>query len=114
MANPKKINLGVYASGEIPFPLVHTFKDNDGIVIGLAGFTETAKAEGPDEDGTYGAGAVAITDEPGGEVTYTWVLGDFTDVGKYKMLLWVADGNNQLASDLITWEVFDGPGTPGP
>jgi hypothetical protein len=115
MANPKKISLGVYAAGEIPYPLTHTFKDSKGTVIDLTGFTESVKVEGPDENGSYGTGAVAIDGDPTtGKVSYTWVLDDMTDVGKYTMLLWVTDGSNNLASDLITWEVFDGPGSPGP
>lgn len=114
MASPAKIVLGVFAAGEIPFPLVHTFRDNNKLPIDISGWTVSAKAEGPDEDGTYGGGAVNITDGVNGEVTYTWVVEDFTGVGKYKMLLWVTDGTNDIASDLITWEVYDGPGTAGP
>lgn len=114
MANPAKIVVGVFAQGEIPFPLVHTFRDNNKLPLDIAGWSVTAKAEGPDEDGSYGTGGVAITDGPSGEVTYTWVVDDFTDVGKYSMLLWVTDATNNLASDLITWEVYDGPGTLGP
>lgn len=114
MASAKKINLGVFAAGEIPFPMVHTFRDNSGLAINLTGWSVSAKASGPDETGTYGSGGIVINNAVAGEVTYTWVVGDMTDIGKYEMLLWVTDGTNSLASDLITWQVYDGPGSDGP
>lgn len=110
MAKPVVIFVGVFAAGEIPFPFAHSFKDYLGNAIDLTGFTPSIEIEGPDEAGTYGAGTVQLTDAAGGVVTYTWVAGDFVDVGKYEMLIWVDDGQNRLASDLIKYEVYDGPG----
>ena len=110
MANPKKHNLGVFAAGEIPFPLQHTYKDAQSVAIDMTGWSVSTTAEGPDESGSYGSGAVVFTNEAGGEVEYTWVAADFQDVGKYNMLIWAEDGTNRLASDLFVWEVYDGPG----
>ncbi len=107
---PVSIFIGVFAAGEIPFPFAHTFNDFQGNPIDLTGFTPTVEAEGPDENGTYGAGSVSVTDAVNGVVTYTWVAGDFVDVGRYELLIWVDDGTNRLASDLVKWEVYDGPG----
>lgn len=109
MASPKKIFLGVFAAGEIPYPFLHTFKDSADVAIDLTSFSPSVTAEGPDV-GPYGQGTVQVTDAAAGEVTYTWVAGDFQDFGKYELLLWVYDGTNRFASDLITWEVYDGPG----
>ena len=114
MANPKKNNLGVFAAGEIPFPFVHTFKTTDTsgnkVPIDLTGWTASITFAGPDENGTYGTGTLAITDAANGEVTYTWAAGDFVDVGKYQFLVWVTDTTNRFASDLNVYEVYDGPG----
>ena len=70
MANPKKNNLGVFAAGEIPFPFVHTFKTTDTsgnkVPIDLTGWTASITFAGPDENGTYGTGTLAITDAANG------------------------------------------------
>ena len=110
MANPKKHNLGVFAAGEVPFPLEHTYKDANGTAIDMTGWSVSVTAEGPEDTGSYGAGTVVFTDEAGGVAEYTWAATDFIDVGKYTMLLWAEDGTNRLASDLFVWEVYDGPG----
>ena len=108
MAGPKKINLGVFASGELPFPVVHLFKRN-GLAVNLTGYTTFVLIEGPDTEVNYGQGVATITDAAAGEVTYEWVEGDMVDIGKYKALIWV-DGPFRHASDLIIYEVYDGPG----
>ncbi len=111
MANPKKINLGVFAAGEIPFSLVHQYKDNDKNPIDMSsGWTVFVEIEGPEEDGAYGTGTVAFSDASTGRVKYDWDTADFLDFGKYRMLFWTTDGTNRLASDLVVWEVYDGPG----
>ena len=110
MAKPVVIFVGVFAAGELPYPFAHTFNDYYGNPIDLTGFTPTVYIEGPDEAGTYGTGTVAVTSTVNGVVQYDWVDADFQDIGKYEMLIWVDDGQNRLASDLIKWEVYDGPG----
>lgn len=108
MASPKKINLGVFAQGEIPYPFQHTFLDSTDVAIDLTAFTATVSVDGPDV-GPYGQGVVAKTDAVNGIVQYTWTSADFADIGKYKLLIWVDDGTNRLASDLVEWQVYDGP-----
>lgn len=109
MANPKKINLGVFAAGEIPFPIDHRFLAL-GVPIPLTGYTAWVYIEGPEGDVVLGAGTVAITNAPEGLVRYTWNEDDMQLPGKYKMLIWVDSADNRFASDLIVWEVYDGPG----
>lgn len=109
MASPKKINLGVFAAGELPYPVAHQFIADD-LPIDLSGFTAFVNIEGPDETVTVGAGVVSIDNPSQGLVSYTWTEEDFQGVGKYRMLIWVQDGTNRFASDLITYEAFDGPG----
>ena len=113
MANPKKINLGVWAQGAIPFPFEHTFKDENGDVIDITAYTVSVKAEGP-EDGNYGSGSVAKPDPTNGVGRYVFVADDFADVGNYSLLMWITNGSVNLHSDLVVWEVYDGPGTAGP
>lgn len=110
MAKPVVIFVGVFAAGELPFPFAHTFNDFDGNPIDLTGFTPSVEIEGPEEAGNYGTGGVTVIDPVNGVVRYTWVADDFQDVGKYQMLIWVDDGQNRLASDLIKYEVYNGPG----
>lgn len=110
MAKPVVIFLGVFAAGEIPFKFIHTFNDFVGQPIDLTGWTPTVEITGPGNL-TYGAGTIALDGTPTtGKVHYTWHENDFQDIGKYEMLLWVTDGTNRLASDLVKYEVYDGPG----
>ena len=109
MANPKKINLGVFAAGELPYPVAHRFVSNE-IPVDLTTFTPFVNIEGPDETVAVGQGTILVTDAADGIVTYTWVEDDFQGVGKYRMLIWVENGTNRFASDLIVYECYDGPG----
>jgi hypothetical protein len=118
MASPKKINLGVYAAGEIPASLVHVFKDNDKVPIPITGWTlKGFRIEGP-EGSTAGLGSYDITDAPNGEVTYTWVEADMQLPGKFSGLMWIQNAPTnptiRLASYLFVWEVYDGPGNTPP
>ena len=109
MASPKKHNLGVFAAGEIPFPIDHRFTAL-AVPIPLTGFTAFVYIEGPEGDVVLGQGIVTITDAPNGLVRYVWDEDDMQLAGKYRMLIWVDDPDNRFASDLIVWEVYDGPG----
>lgn len=113
MASPKRINLKVFAAGEIPYPVAHTFLDSSGSAIDLTGWTAWVEIEGPDGV-TAGAGAVGTAQATNGIISYTWDEDDMQEPGKYRMLIWVADGINRFASDLIQYEVYDGPGPTPP
>lgn len=111
MASPKKISLGVFAAGEIPLPVVHAFKYADGDPIPLTTYTPTVYIEGP-EGVNAGQGTLTVVDAMAGTLSYTWHEDDMQTPGKYRMLLWIeaADESTRFASDLITFEVYDGPG----
>jgi hypothetical protein len=109
MASPKKISLGVFAAGELPFPVAHQFLSNEA-AVNLTGYTAFVNIEGPDGDAVLGQGLVVVSDLLEGIVTYTWVEDDFQSVGKYRMLIWVDNDVNRFASDLIVYETYDGPG----
>lgn len=118
MGRPTTIDLGVFAQGELPYPIQHTYYQADGVTpIDLStsgGWTPTVKATGP-STGPYGQGAVALAgDGSGGQVNYVFDAADFADIGKHQLVVWVTDGTQSLASDLFLWEVYDAPGTTGP
>lgn len=109
MARPKSISLKVFAAGEVPYAIRHQFLDELGVPIDLDGWTCWVELEGP-EGPTLGTGDVAIIDASNGVVRYIWAEADMVAPGKYQLLLWVTDTVNRFASDLITYEVYDGPG----
>ena len=116
---PRKINLGVYAAGEIPAPLIHVYKDNQKVVIPITGWTlKGFRITGPDGAATLGEGSYTITDGVNGEVTYVWISDDMQTIGAYSGVMWVQNAPTsptiRLASDLFVWEVYDAPGATPP
>jgi hypothetical protein len=116
---PRKIDLGVYAAGEIPAPLVHVFKDADKVAIPITGWTRKGfRITGPDGAPTLGIGVYETSDGANGEVTYTWVSDDMQTFGAYSGVMWVQNAPTnptiRLASDLFVWEVYDAPGATPP
>lgn len=116
MATIKKIQLGAFAAGEIPFPLEHTYLTRSGSVIDISGWTVLGfYAEGPDSELLFDTVPV-ISDGPNGEVTYTWGPDDMQEPGDYSGLIWVENpgGTLRFASDRFVWTVEDGPGPTPP
>ena len=89
------IDVGRFTTGERPAPLVYTFQDAAGTPIDLTGFS--ASFVSSDLTGT-----AVITDPAAGEVTHDWVDADMT-VGLHKARVWVGNGSNRYASDLLVW-----------
>ena len=114
-STPTIVELGAFAAGEVPPALVITYTDFDDAVVDLTGFT-TLKCNIKEElDGAtnpLGTGSIVLTDDVGGEITYTWVRDDMIDVGEYTLQAWCDNGINYFASDLYKYSVYDGPGTP--
>lgn len=116
---PKKIDLGVYAAGEIPASLVHVYKDANKAVIPITGWTlKGFRITGPDGAVGIGVGDYSISDGPNGEVTYVWISDDMQTIGAYSGVMWVqnmaSDPTVRLASFLFVWEVYDAPGATPP
>lgn len=116
---PRKIDLGVYAAGEIPAPLIHTYKDRDKVVIPITGWTlKGFRITGPDGSPSLGVGVYKIEDGPNGAVRYTWISDDMQTIGAYSGVMWVQNAPTsptlRLASDLFVWEVYDAPGVTPP
>lgn len=113
MASPTKIDLGAFAEGEIPPPLAHQYLDFDGNPVNLTGFaTLQMNIEAvPPVTATLGTGTITVTDAANGIVQYTWVGDDMAEASGYTAQMWVSNGTNKYASDLVTYTVYDGPGS---
>lgn len=112
---PVKIELGAFAAGEIPPPLVHAYTDFDGNVVDLTGFITLAfNVEAtPAVTGPLGDGAIAFfaTDPTLGKVEYTWSSTDMAEPATYLAQMWVYNGSTgRYASDTFVYLVYDGPG----
>lgn len=105
------MNIGPYTQGEKPVPVVWTFKDEDGVVIDLTGYTAKFqyRRRSIAQDAATTADAT-VTTAASGEVTYTWTGSEFTDDGTYYGQFWVGDGTNRFASDRINWTVNESVG----
>ncbi len=108
---PVKIELGAFAEGEVPPDLQITFRDFDKVVVNLTGFTNLQMNIEEELGAEVGTGAIVLTDDVNGLVTYTWVRADMTTAGEYTAQAWVNNGTKYFASDLYIYSVYDGPGT---
>jgi hypothetical protein len=112
---PRKIDLGVFMAGEIPFPIDHIYKRRDKTIIDISGWTLVGfSIEGPDGSANLGSGTFTFTgDGSDGSVTYNWIEDDLQTFGKYEGTMWIQNlpsaATRRLASDLFAWEVYDGP-----
>jgi hypothetical protein len=111
------IPIGPYTVGEIPAPIVVTFKDSTGAALDLsaAGWVgrwiyREHKAGTSGEFSATDPAAVTQTanvDHGGGltkgQVTYPWVVGDFAAGGDYEGEMWIGNGTNRFASGRFAW-----------
>lgn len=91
--------IGPYNAGELPPPLVVTFKDSSGTPIDFSsGGPWSAKFIYRPYGGAAVTRSCAVPSLGDGKVTYTWVLADFTTAGDFEAECWVgnaAGGNNR-------------------
>lgn len=105
--------IGPYSTGEIPEPILVSYKDATGTAIDLTGFSAAVAIEAIDQTvAGLGAGAVTITDPAAGVVRYVWAAADFTTDGCYRLQLWVGNGTNRYAS--VPFEYFVTTNTSAP
>ena len=104
----KVVRIGPYAKGELPQPLLITFKNADDTVINLTGFTADMVIVPVDHvDSGLGAGAATVeSPETDGVTQYVFVAADMDTVGLFRAQMWVGDGANQrLGSDIYEYFV---------
>ena len=106
-------HLGQFPIGSAPLALSHAFKDFDQTPINITGFVVDVIIEyhGDESPPPTGVGIPAIPLGTNGIVTYQWARDDMAAAGFYRMQIWVNNGSNYLASDVFTYNVYDGPGT---
>lgn len=107
--------LGQFPVGAAPLKLTHQYKNADGTPIGdISGFdlTITFEYEGDGTPPTLGTGTHQIEDGATAVVSYQWMQDDMTAVGFYRVQLWADNNANFFHSDVFTYHVYDGPGTP--
>ncbi len=115
MAQPATSELGAFAAGEVPPPLVITYLDFEKDPVDLTGFGNlqmNIDEELSANSNPLGTGFLTVTDPAGGVLSYTFVRDDMLDIGEYTAQGWVNNGTNYFASDLYTYTVYDGPGEP--
>jgi len=113
------VDIGDFAAGAVPPPIIHTFTDFNGVVVDLTTFpTVTVQIEAvPGVPVALGSGQVQITDDLVGEVTYWWHPNDMaTANSEYRLQIWVwndlptSPTARRYESDLYRYRVYDGPG----
>lgn len=110
-----EVFLGSFVVGEVPATLVYQYLDADGASINLTGYGVIQFQWGLDDhglitDATVTSGSVA--DAVTGQVSYAWTGAEFATTGPHAGLFFVNNGNLQLASVLITWQVCASGATP--
>ena len=113
--------IGPYRKGEIPPPLVVSFKDYLGNAIDLTGYAvrwvyrQHTSAGWPDYTATDPVAVVQIgslLNGPLGQAQYAWVVGDFSTVGYYEGEMWAGNGTNRYSSVRYQWQTYDAISVP--
>lgn len=98
--------IGPYTQGEIPNPLVYTFKDRSGTAITLSGYTAVVELTTGGVTVELAAVVHANQTTNKGQVTWTPVDGDLEDAGSYTLQFWAGNGGtSRLAGRLFTFNV---------
>lgn len=107
---------GPFAVGEIPEDIVMRFKRPESLGGGPVDLSATgwdAELDITDPSGTTVTKEAVISNGAEGEVRYTFVEGDFSQDGTYKLLFWAYSGTEpetvRLASKVIELQVFNPP-----
>jgi BppU N-terminal domain len=105
--------IGPYKAGEIPAPIVVTFKDSAGQPLQLTGYTALWVFQ-HEEDTPVERTASLYTDGTDGKIVYTWQDGDMALSGNYQAEAWVGNNANRFASVTYVYTVEDAVANPIP
>lgn len=123
MSEPTAVTIGPYRQGEIPAPIVVTFKDSSGAAIDLTGYSAKWIYQRHTMSGwpDFTASDPAVVTQTAtvlnqttnkGQVSYTFVAADFTTAGYYEGEMWVGNGANRFASIHYIWQTFTAISVP--
>lgn len=107
--------IGPYVVDEIPAPLQITFKDCNGTVIDLTGYSldfQIIRLDATTPSGVPAGNSTAV-DAANGVTQYEWDAVDFQTAGMYRGVMWAANGTLRYASIFFEWFVRDSGTTPG-
>jgi hypothetical protein len=109
------IVIGPFTAGEIPPPLVVTFKDSAGNPID---FSANGPWVGKFVYRSYGGAFVTRTTTVPtlntGAVTYPWVAADMVTPGDFEGECWVGNGTNRYDSEPLSWQTRPAVAVPAP
>lgn len=125
MSEFNAITIGPYRKGEIPPPIVVTYKDYLGNALDLSVGTWVARwiyrqhtlSGWPDfttaDPAVVTQTATVLNQSTNkGQVQYTWVAADFTIAGFFEGEMWVGNGTNRYASVRYLWQTYDAISVP--
>lgn len=123
MSEAGAVTIGPYRAGEIPPPLVVTFKDSAGVVIDLTSYQARWITQKHADTGwpAFTASDPAVVTNTAtvlnqttnkGQVQYTWVAADFATAGYYEGEMWVGNGANRFASIRYIWQTTSAISVP--
>lgn len=112
MSEPVTV-LGPYRQGEIPEPLLATFRSASGQPLDLTGYEARWIMEFPDgTSATRTATLLAQTGATKGQVEYEWDPADLTQRGDYRAEMWVGNSTNRFASIKYVWAAYPAIAVP--
>lgn len=116
MAEPNVIKLNggqAQGKGSKPQAISYQWKKGDGDPIDLTSGTWTGEGEAEAVDGiapaSLGSGVVTI-DVPTATATYSFHANDYSEVGIFRLIIWIGNTTHRYGSVVFEWEVFDAPG----
>ena len=107
--------IGPFTAGEIPPPLVVTFKNSAGTAIDFSsGGPWAARFVYRLYGGVFVTRTCSAPSSSTGAVTYTWVAGDFTTPGDVEAEMWVGNGTNRYDSVPLQYQILPAVAVPAP
>lgn len=115
MSEAGAVLIGPYRQGEIPPPIVVTFKDALAAPVNISGYAvrwiyrQHLASGWPDYVATDPASVtqagILVGGGSGGQAQYTWVAADFAVAGYFEGEMWIGNGANRYASIRYMWVV---------
>ncbi len=116
MAEPDVIRLNGGKAQPIdskPQAISYQWLDGGGAALDFTTDTWAGQGRAEAVDGTapgsLGNGTVVVTFGTA-TATYSFHADDFSEVGVFRLVIWVGNGTNRYGSVVFEWEVYDAPG----